>query len=347
MGWLQAVDGSAGSQADRQHREHPLVSCPYHDSEENFMCSQILVIGESLIDIVHRPGEPARYLPGGSPLNVAVGLGRLGESPLLATWYGGDELGQLIANHCAESGVILLPGSDQSPRTSTADATISPDGQATYRFDIEWQMPPVSPELKADQIHAGSIGALVTPGRENVLKLIESRRHGFVSFDPNCRPSIMGDRAEVVRWVERYVAASDLVKVSDADLGWLYDTDGETAALIRARSWTKTGPAVVVVTFGGQGAVAVTTEGLTVRVPADTSHGLVDTVGAGDAFMAGLIYGVRRHGYADADTPRLGSDRAALETILRQAAHIAGITVSRAGANPPWLAELQSQASER
>ena len=300
------------------------------------MYPDIVVIGESLIDVVRRPEAETEFFPGGSPLNVAVGLGRLGRKPRLATWFGDDELGELIETHCEESHVSLTPGSDGASRTSTADATIDEHGHADYVFDIDWQMPPIS-DTNAVLIHTGSIGALVEPGASQVLELIESTT-SFVTFDPNCRPTIMGDAAEVRTKVERYVAASDLVKVSDEDLAWLYPeavTDREV--MEQLERWLAMGPRAVVLTQGNKGAVGLT-HLESVRVEADTSHGLTDTVGAGDSFMAGLINGILSWGppFDEAFT-----NLDAMKEILAESALIAGVTVSRAGANPPWFSEIE------
>jgi len=300
------------------------------------MDPDILVIGESLIDIVRRRTEETQYFPGGSPLNVAVGLGRLGRRPRLATWFGPDELGELIAAHCEESHVTLTPGCDKAPRTSTAEATIDDEGHACYVFDIDWQMPPID-NTDAVLVHTGSIGALVEPGASQVLETIEAT-HAFVTFDPNCRPGIMGDPAALRATVERYVAISGLVKVSDEDLTWLYPEIADDRGMVdKLEQWLGMGPRAVVLTQGSKGAMALTRSG-TARVPADTSRTLVDTVGAGDAFMAGLIDGVLSWG-----SPQNGTfaNPDALTEILAESTLISAATVARAGANPPWLSEIE------
>jgi len=315
------------------------------------MSPDIVVIGESLIDIVRRPGEAAQYLPGGSPMNAAIGLGRLGQGVTLATWYGRDDFGRMIERHCAASGVELLPGSDGAARTSTAEAHIDAAGRAQYSFDLDWQFPPIPTSLQPRLIHTGSIGAERAPGGWDVLAYVESARpEALVTFDPNCRPSVVGPVDTVRPMIERYVAAADLVKVSDEDLAWLYTGPMNLDRAVElAGQWLALGPAVVVVTLGGAGSVALTTGAGTITQPADTGHDLVDTVGAGDAFMSGLIAGlVGRAGTSPEPAARsvqtiraeLGHDRDGLSVVLAQAARIAGITVSRPGADPPWLAEL-------
>jgi len=305
------------------------------------MDTEILLIGEALIDIVRRPDRDPQFCPGGSPLNVAIGLGRLGHHPVLATWFGADEYGRVIASHCAASNVQVLLGSDQAPHTPTADARLDEAGHAQYVFDIDSQMPAIPDSLTPSVIHTGSLGALVPPGAHDVLAYIEAKQGtAFITFDPNCRPSVMGDPAQVLGMVERYVAASNLVKVSDEDLAWLYPSMvTDEVLLAQARTWAQSGPQVVVVTRGRRGAIAVTAEA-DFAVPADTSHIVVDTVGAGDSFMAGLLHGVLTHGYAQ-QVEGLGKNLEDLAVILTQAAAISGVTISRAGANPPWLSELE------
>ncbi len=340
------------------------------------MDPSVLVIGEALIDVVRRPDLTERRLPGGSPMNVAIGLGRLGHPVTLATWIGRDPDGESIAAHCAGSRVRLLPGSDQGARTSTAAATVDDDGQASYDFDLDWRTPAIPATEHPAVVHTGSLGALLEPGGDDALAYVTgARADALITFDPNCRPSIMGEAAAVRARVERYLAAADLVKVSDEDLAWLYpEATTVESRLDQAHRWAGAGPAVVVVTLGADGAVAFTRDqevtgggratssppsldaagsgGLPARAPlghpaealrveAVSSYGLADTVGAGDSFMSGLIHGLIVHGWADpARRSLFGRDRAALGEILVQAATIAGITVSRAGANPPWLDEL-------
>ncbi|MDR0285715.1 MAG: PfkB family carbohydrate kinase [Propionibacteriaceae bacterium] len=306
------------------------------------MTADILIIGETLIDIVRRPGAAPTGFPGGSPLNVAIGLGRLGQHPLLACWYGRDDHGAMIEAHCATSGVDILPGSDQAIRTPTADALLDAAGHATYTFDIDSRLPELPADLAPRLIHVGSISAVTDPGGATALAYVEAHRgRAYITYDPNCRPSIMGEADAVRGRVERYVAAANLVKVSDEDLAWLYP--GATTAdglADQARRWLAFGPDVVVVTRGAAGATAYTAGG-TVDVPADTAHGLVDTVGAGDSFMAGLIFGLMNRRYTRPGS-RIGTDLDEVRAIVAQAAAISGITVSRAGANPPWADELRA-----
>ena len=319
----------------------------------------MLLIGEALIDVVRHPGQAAQRVPGGCALNVAVGLGRLGHAPLLATWVGDDADGRRLAEHCAASGVRLVPGSDKAVRTSVAEAMIDEAGKATYAFTIDWQLPPIPDELCPGLVHVGSIGGVLEPGGSAELAYVEAMRgQTFIAFDPNCRPALMGpqDRARTI--IERYVAAADLVKASDEDLAWLYPEAGTDDGLLAcARRWASAGPAVVVVTRGAQGAFAVTRSQEVVRVgaaPIESITGVItrhnarkvrplsrppvvvaDTIGAGDSFMAGLIHGLDEYGFCD-----FAQNDGILAAILTQAAAMAAITVSRPGADPPWMYEL-------
>ncbi|MCL1923836.1 MAG: carbohydrate kinase [Propionibacteriaceae bacterium] len=307
--------------------------------EEKSTDPQILVIGESLIDIVQREGEKPQSCPGGSPMNVAIGLGRLGHSPTLATWFAQDKYGKMITKHCEESRVTILPGSDQAPRTSTAMAQLDEHGHATYTFDIDMSLP-VLPEAIPPLIHIGSLGALLQPARDVVLPYCQRAQDtSMIFFDPNVRPSIMGSPDTVRPVVEEYIRTSTVVKVSDEDLAWLYPSPDIFHA--HAKRWLEGGTTrLVVVTLGSKGARALTAQS-EFTVPAHTTSDMVDTVGAGDSFMAGLISETIACGYLEKSLGlELGEEPEIVEYILQRASQVAGITVSRAGANPPWHDEL-------
>lgn len=304
--------------------------------------NDVLVVGEALVDIVHRgDGSPAEH-PGGSPANVALGLARLGRTARLLTRIGDDDYGRLVRAHLESSGVHLVPGSVGPGPTSTATALVDARGVASYEFAIDWALPGAAALDGvlggADCLHTGSIAAFLQPGGDAVLRLVEeSAGRVTISYDPNARPRLMGDPAVARARVERFVAASDLVKVSDEDLGWL--APGADPMDVAA-AWLDLGPATVVVTRGGEGSGAICRAGrVDVPAPAVT---VVDTVGAGDSFMSGLIDYLAAAGLLG------GGQRAALraagtdllEAMLGHAARIAAITCSRAGANPPTREEL-------
>lgn len=300
---------------------------------------QALIIGEALVDIVERQGEPRAAYPGGSPANVAIGLARLGRDVTLLTWLGEDANGDLVRDHLEASRVRIASGSQRAARTSTALARLDENGSATYVFDLEIDYPEHRVADEVAVVHVGSIGAVLEPGATRVSALLGSARHrAVVTYDPNLRPSIMGEHGEVRQRVLALVAGSDVVKVSDEDLAWL---EPGTPPRDVARAWAAAGPALVVVTLGAEGSFGVTAAEVEVEVAAPAVD-VADTVGAGDSFMGGLIDGLWTGGLVG--TGRHGAiaalDPASLTGLLTQAGRIAGITVSRAGANPPTRQEL-------
>jgi len=301
----------------------------------------VLVVGEALIDVVTRDGESAAH-PGGSPLNVAVGLARLGLPATLHTSIGVDDYGDLIRSHLDASGVRLSAESVADAPTSVAEATIDERGAAEYLFRIEWD-PRALPALDAfSVVHTGSIATVLAPGRDVVRGIVEAlRARATVSFDPNVRPKLCGSREEALLRVLELVRLADVVKASDEDVEWLYP--GRDLGEV-AEEWRALGPSIVIVTRGGEGALAVTREHR-VEVPAPVTD-LVDTVGAGDSFMAATIAALDARSLTGADQrdELAAIDRETLVDVIGFAARCAAITVSRAGANPPWADELSAAA---
>lgn len=300
----------------------------------------VLVVGEALVDIVERLDGSRCEHPGGSPANVALGLARLGRSVGLRTCLGQDDRGRRVREHLESSGVRIAPESLVGERTSTATARLDAHGTASYRFEIDWCLPETRAPHTARALHTGSIAAFLPPGGDNVVKLLEKAAGRLtVSYDPNARPDLMGDADQARLRVEHLVGRSDIVKVSDEDVRWL--APGEDPEEV-ARAWRALGPSVVVLTRGGSGAVGFAACGR-VAVPAPAIE-VVDTVGAGDAFMSGLLDHL-----AGADL--LGEwrrrdlaslSRGTLEAALVRAGTVAAITCTRAGANPPTLAEVDA-----
>ncbi|WP_146842573.1 carbohydrate kinase family protein [Cellulomonas composti] len=300
-----------------------------------------LVIGEALIDAVERADGSRERHPGGSPANVAIGLGRLGRDVALATWLGDDADGDAIRAHLRSSDVRVLRGDRSATRTPTATAHLDAQGVATYDFDLEWDLAgawddePVAPLV----VHTGSIATVLEPGAQRVRAELERRRDtATITYDPNLRPALMGSPAHALPYVTALVSLADVVKVSDEDLAWLHPgtPPGEVAA-----DWAQRGPALVVVTHGGEGAFAVSASGARLFVAAPRVT-VVDTVGAGDSFMGGLVDGLWTAGLLGADRRQAlrDADATTIESVLTRCARIAAITVSRAGANPPRADEL-------
>ncbi|WP_129656764.1 carbohydrate kinase family protein [Rothia halotolerans] len=305
----------------------------------------LTVIGEALIDIVRSGDRGSRAHPGGSPMNVAVGLARLGHRTLFVGRYGRDENGALLESHLRESGVELPVGPDDAP-TSVAEATMDQRGSMSYDFQLDWNLDAAADQLGeilagTEMLHVGSIGAMLEPGASTVLDAVRAAAsHALVSYDPNCRPTIVPDSSQARGWAESVVEHADVVKASDEDLLWLYPgrTVEETA-----RAWLEAGASLVVVTRGELGPWALSRgtgpEG--VRVPAHQVE-VADTVGAGDSLMAALISALVDRGISGAGASErvAGLGDAEVSGILAYAAKAAGITVSRPGANPPTREEL-------
>lgn len=300
---------------------------------------QVQVIGEALIDIiVAGDGSVAEHL-GGSPANVAIGLSRLGHPSELATWIGRDSRGERIAARMAEEGVRLAPQSRQAARTSTATAELDARGAATYQFDVRWELPAEAIGSSCPHVHTGSIAAVMDPGADAVLGALRTARSSAtLSYDPNVRPSLMGSPPLARARVETLVALVDVVKASDEDLAWLYPNAAPADVLA---DWAARGPALCIATRGGDG-VLVSTDTEQWQVPA-LSATVVDTVGAGDSFMAGLISGLLDRGLLGQSGAGQRLRSCGIEELgpaIDRAMRCAAITVSRAGANPPTRAEL-------
>ena len=186
----------------------------------------LTVIGEGLVDVVQRSSGVQAHV-GGSPLNVAVGLARLDHPVQFIGRYGRDAYGEALAAHLKSSSVLLPLAPDDLP-TSVAAALIDDAGAATYTFDLAWELPGVAARLPfllqgTTLLHTGSIATMLAPGAAEVLAAVE-RAHpsATISFDPNCRPSIIPDVDYARGQAEKFVALADVVKASDEDLEWLY-----------------------------------------------------------------------------------------------------------------------------
>lgn len=306
----------------------------------------VLVIGEALIDIVERetggaaPSAPVE-LVGGSPANVALGLARLGVGTTLLTHLAHDGRGERIARELRAEGVRLPEESFSARRTATARAVIGDDGSASYSFDITWD-PAAPKQAGASVVHAGSLGLFLAPGADAVEEiLVRAARDAVVSLDPNIRADLLPDHSGAVARFERLVRVADVVKLSDEDAAWLYPGRSlpDVAARIRAA-----GPRLVVLTLGAAGAWArAATAGaddgadvgadVEVRVPVRPGP-VVDTISAGDSFMASILASVVERG--------LESCLASVGSVLTRAAAASAIAVSVAGANPPTRAALDA-----
>ena len=295
---------------------------------------EVMVIGEALVDVV-TTSEGTIEHPGGSPANVAYGLGRLEVRTALLTSIGDDERGGAIERHLSSAGVALLPGSRSQGRTASATATLAADGSASYDFDIAWELGPVTPAYLPKVLHTGSIASFLDPGAGVVKHLLQqAHRECLVTYDPNIRPALLGTHTEALGIFEELVPLTDVVKLSDEDAQWLYPRlqFEDVAARI-----LELGAALAVITHGPEGSL-LTTPSTQLSIPS-VRTAVVDTIGAGDSYMAALIYGLLCRS-TDGLAP------AVLETLGMTASKAAAITVSRAGANPPTVEELTAELDQ-
>jgi fructokinase len=307
----------------------------------------LTVIGEALVDLVPN-GPAARYResPGGSPFNVAVGLARLGNRTSLMARFADDRYGRLLRSAAAREGIDVSASPRADERATVATASVDDDGQVTYTFEMDgtadWQW--TAAELRAispatQVLHFGSIAAWAAPGAEHIAGLArELGANGtvLISYDPNIRPAVIGSRERAVELVERDIRLAHVVKASREDADWLYA--GLPLEEVAAR-WTELGPTLVVVTDGAEGATAYLRAGPPLRRPGRPVD-VIDTIGAGDAFTAGLLTGlVRRRLHRGGRVG--GIAEGALADILDEAILVSAITCERAGADPPRLEELR------
>lgn len=301
-----------------------------------------LVVGESLIDVVRRPDGVTEH-PGGSPAIVAIALARLGRPVQLATWAGHGPYGDVLRRWFRGCGVELVPGSDGAISTSIATAELDEAGDATYRFDFTFSLPSGAADAVGPAtpvVHTGSLAAVDDRSHDDVLALLtDARSTATITYDPNIRPDLMGDRDQTEARVAALARTADVVKVSVQDLAWLAPDEHP---LDVARRWVADGALLVVVTEGPEGATAVGS-GEPVHVAAVPVE-VADTVGAGDAFMGALIDGLWEAellGAGHRDALRR-ADEPTLRRVLERCTRVAALAVERQGASPPTQAALDS-----
>lgn len=298
----------------------------------------IVVAGESLIDLTPLgagPGTAYVPRPGGSPYNVALGLGRLGVPVSFLGRISRDRFGRLLRDHLADSGVVLDLVVDGDEPTTLALVHLG-DDEPEYAFYAEGTADRLleASDLGAlpagAALHVGSISLVLEPGASALTELIrrESGRR-FISLDPNVRPGLIPDAAAYRSRFAEWLGLVDVVKVSVADLDWLAPGAEPAAA---AASWIARGAALVLVTAGATGSLAFTA-GATGRATGPTVV-VADTVGAGDAFTSGALAhlhavgALSREGVSGLSPPELVD-------LLTAANAVAADTCTRPGADPP------------
>jgi fructokinase len=302
------------------------------------------VIGEALVDLVPhgRPGD-YRAHAGGSPFNVAVGLARLGNRTALMARLADNAFGRILREAAAAEGIDLSGAPRATEPTTLAVVSVDDDAHATYDFyfegtaDWQWTVAELG-GLPADTevLHCGSIASWTAPGGDLIDRVAAGAHTGgriLASYDPNIRPPVLGSPERGRELVERSVRHTHVVKASREDLEWLYPSDSLDEIGPR---WNDLGAAIVVVTDGADGAIAYRDGARVLRRPGRTID-LVDTIGAGDAFTAGLLSGLVRR---DLQTPERAAaiSEAVLAEVLDEAVLVSSVTCERAGADPPRMA---------
>ncbi|SCG67795.1 carbohydrate kinase family protein [Micromonospora humi] len=305
----------------------------------------LTVLGEAVVDLAPSGGgDLLAAHPGGSPLNVAVGLARLGRPTAMLARFSRTAFGRRLRAHADANGVDLSHAAADDRPATLAVVSLGADGAAGYDFyldgtaDWQWRRAELALPPGTEVLHTGSLAVLLPPGADLIADLLArtyARRGVLVSLDPNVRPTMLTDPDAARNRLLDLTRHAHLVKASDEDLAWLFPgTRVEEAAAALGRR----GVELVVVTRGAAGAYARTHAGRHVTCPAEPVT-VADTVGAGDAFTAGLLDALIEIGAAAPGTVgELDEDR--LAAALRHASRIAAITCARPGADPPRRADL-------
>jgi fructokinase len=298
---------------------------------------QIWVAGEVLVDLIPE-GVDRKPVVGGGPANTAKALANLGIETQFIDGISSDQYGQMAKDELVSAGVKLDYVKYLDKPTCLAIVSLSESGSATYEFVIEntatfdfthnWLPNPETD--RPSLLHIGTLATVIEPGASALFEWAQSvAKVAQIVFDPNIRPAVISGRAQYMDQIERWVAISSVVKVSDDDLKWLYPSI-EVEQVVN--DWLIKGPSLVVVTYGDKGLTGyrkgevVSVEAVQVKV--------ADTVGAGDTVGAILVEAIVKDGLDSLAGSRLG-------TTLKRAAKAAAITVSRVGANPPTSEELE------
>ncbi|MFK8909008.1 carbohydrate kinase [Streptomyces sp. YS-3] len=312
---------------------------------------QITVLGECVADAFPEPASASnelalRVLPGGGPANTAVSLARLGSPTRLLTRLSDDVFGRLFRAHLESSGVDLSDAVRAAEPSTLAVAELDATGQAAFSFHAQntadWQW--TADELERVDLsetaclHTGSLTLVREPGGAVVEEFLAAAApRTTISIDPNVRPHLVHPdvyRARLARWC----GLADVLRLSEDDLELLLPQASPERA---CDLWHAAGARLVVITRGADGALA-SLDGERLRVPAPATR-VVDTVGAGDSFTAGLLHHLGARGLLGGRLTELRLDDVADACAF--AARVAALTCSAAGPNPPWRDQLTQSAA--
>ena len=292
----------------------------------------IWVCGEVLIDVL-----PTGPVVGGGPANTAKALARLGHDVNFIDGISSDAFGVMARKELERDGVGLALSLSSDKPTCTATVTLDAHGSASYEFlidetatfDFAHSWLPDPERLKPSVLHIGTLVTIIEPAANILYEwAVKTAEFAPVVFDPNVRTSVVGDHKAYRAAVEKWVEISSVIKLSDDDISWLYPEESMDEV---AQLWIANGALLVVVTRSAKGIIGYTEHGFEEVDGAKVV--VVDTVGAGDTVGAILVEGIVTHSVD-------GLQGQVLNAVLHRAAIAAGITVSRAGAQPPRLHEL-------
>ncbi len=306
----------------------------------------LIACGDALIDFVPTRNTEGReaLMPavGGSCLNVAIGMARLGAPTGFVGGISTDLFGRLIADHAAASSVQLGLATRSDRQTTLAFVRIAA-GESSYAFYDEgtatrnWAYRRGSlPFAEVEAVHVGSTTLVDDQGAAETKALIaDARASSTICFDPNCRPNLVKDKPAYLARMAQFAEGADLVKMSDVDFAYLFGAEPYEQ---RASALLGQGTSLVVVTRGSDGAIAWHAEAGLIEVAAPTVA-IADTIGAGDSFQAALLFALHKQGrLARQQLKDIGADE--LRVALTFAANCAGLTCTRPGADPPWSHEV-------
>ncbi|EJN10349.1 sugar kinase, ribokinase [Bradyrhizobium sp. YR681] len=306
----------------------------------------LISCGDALIDFVPTRNTDGReaVMPavGGSCLNVAIGMARLGAPTGFVGGISTDLFGRMIADHAAASHVELGLATRSDHQTTLAFVRIVA-GESHYAFyDAEtatrsWTYRRGSiPFNTIEALHVGSTTLVNDQGAAETKALIaDARASTTISFDPNCRPNLVRDKPAYLARMAEFAGTADLIKMSDVDFAYLF---GEEPFAQRAAALLAQGTSLVVITRGNSGAIAWHAGAGQVEVAAPKVE-VADTIGAGDSFQAALLFALHKQGrLARPQLKAISADE--LRRALSFAANCAGLTCTRPGADPPWSHEV-------
>ncbi|PJG56113.1 carbohydrate kinase [Bradyrhizobium forestalis] len=307
----------------------------------------LIACGDALIDFVPTQNTEGReaVMPavGGSCLNVAIGMARLGAPTGFVGGISTDLFGQMIVDHATASNVDLSLATRSDHQTTLAFVRIVA-GESHYAFyDAEtatrnWTYRRGTIPLdRGEALHVGSTTLVNDHGAAETKALIaDARASSTISFDPNCRPNLVKDKPVYLARMAEFAGSADLIKMSDVDFAYLF---GEEPYQQRASALLGQGTSLVVITRGNNGAIAWHAAAGQIEVQAPKVE-VADTIGAGDSFQAALLFALHKQGRIA--RPRLKDIRAdELRRALSFAANCAGLTCTRPGADPPWSYEVK------